>query len=127
MSDLLPGLMAKDWNSHDSEQVAYFDDVVRGMIPISAHLDGAQNDVAQRVDPGIDHWPLHRIAVPTLLIHGNADENSDYKGSVYVASKVPNAGLVTIAGGDHFVPLTHMREVREHIRRFVRTHMDSAH
>jgi 2-hydroxy-6-oxonona-2,4-dienedioate hydrolase len=123
LSDVAPALMVKDWNAKDPEQVAFFKALARGMIPIALHLDGARNDVAQRVDPNIDDWPLERITVPTLLIHGDADENSDYKGSVYVASKIPRAELVTFAGGDHFIPVTHVREVREHIRRFVREHM----
>jgi pimeloyl-ACP methyl ester carboxylesterase len=123
LSDVLPGLMVKDWNRNDPEQVAFFNGVLRGMIPIASHLDGARNDEAQRVDPNIDHWPLERITVPTLLIHGNADENSAYRGSVAVASKIPHAELVTFAGGDHFIPVTHAREIREHIRRFVQMHM----
>ena len=123
LSNVLPGLIVKDWNRNDPEQVAFFNGLLRGMIPITSHLDGARNDETQRVDRNIDRWPLERITIPTLLIHGNADENSDYKGSVYVASKIPHAELVTFAGGDHFIPVTHAREIREHIHRFVGAHL----
>ncbi|HTE39181.1 MAG TPA: alpha/beta hydrolase [Steroidobacteraceae bacterium] len=125
LSDSLPAMMIKDWNSNDPEQVAFFRELLHGMIPIAPHLDGALNDEAQRIDPNIDRWPLEQIKVPTLLIHGDADENSTYQGSVYVASKVPNAKLVTFAGGDHYIVFTRMHEIREHIRAFVRDQLAS--
>ena len=119
---VVAGAMIKDLNRKDPEQIKFFDGVMKSLIPLSRRIEGAQNDAAQRIDPNIDHWPLERISVPTLLIHGTADENSAYQGSVYVASKIRGAELVTFAGGDHFFPVTHAKEVREHIRSFVNRH-----
>ena len=121
--NLVAGAMMKDWNRKDSEQVAFFEGVMKSIIPLGRRFEGVHNDQVQRTDPNIDHWPLDRIAVPTLLIHGTADENSDYNGSVYVASKVRGAKLVTFPGGDHFLPITHAREVRDQMRQFVTSRM----
>lgn len=123
MRNVVAGAMMKDWNPKDSEQVAFLDGVMKSIIPLGRRFEGVLNDQVQRTDPNIDRWPLERITVPTLLIHGTADENSDYKGSEYVASKVRDAKLVTFPGGDHFLPITHAQEVRDHMRQFVRRHI----
>lgn len=110
-------MMMQGFDRHDVRQVA----VLKGVMPthIALRVPAAINDGLQRRDPGIDRWPLERIAVPTLIIHGDADENSDYAGSVRVASKVPGAKLVTFAGGDHYIPVTHLEEVQAEVRAFV--------
>lgn len=119
MGDLLPRLMIKDFDPTDSQQLAYFKGVMNSLIPLSPRFAGRQNDIVQRVDPRIDQWPLDHITVPTLIFHGNADDNSDYQGSVQVAAKIPKAKLVTFEGGDHFIVITHAREIRDHVLRFV--------
>lgn len=117
MGSSLGALTMKGFDRHDVRQVA----VLKGVMPthIALRVPGSINDGLQRRDPAIDRWPLERIAVPTLIIHGDADENSDYAGSVRVASKVPGAKLVTFAGGDHYIPITHLEEVQAHVRAFV--------
>jgi pimeloyl-ACP methyl ester carboxylesterase len=111
-------MMAKDFDADDSRQVGMLRSLMP--LPIAPRVPGALNDGLQRKDPGIDHWPLERISVPTLLIHGDADENSDYAASVRIASKVPGAKLITYKGGDHYIVITHMKEVRAHIDTFVK-------
>lgn len=88
--------------------------------PAGAQLDGLRNDILQRDDPAIDDWPLARIAAPTLILHGNADENSAYEGSVAIAAKIPNAKLVTFEGGDHFIVITRADEVRSAVNDFLK-------
>jgi len=114
-------MMMKDFDRHDARQVTVMQSVLP--LPIASRVPGALNDGAQRKDPNIDRWPLERISVPTLIIHGDADENSDYAGSVRVASKVPGAKLITFAGGDHYIPITHVEELRAHIDAFVQDAM----
>lgn len=111
-------MMMKDFNRDDARQVAMMNALMP--IPIAERVPGALNDGLQRKDPKIDQWPLEQITVPTLLIHGNADENSIYEGSVQVAAKIPNSKLITFEGGDHYIPITHLPEVQRHIREFVR-------
>jgi pimeloyl-ACP methyl ester carboxylesterase len=118
-------LMMKGFDRHDPRQAA----VLQRVMPthISRRVPGAINDGLQRRDPGIDRWPLERISVPTLLIHGDADENSDYAGSVRVAAQVPGARLVTFEGGDHYLPITRLEEVQAHVRAFVAASMLHVH
>lgn len=41
------------------------------------------------------------INIPTLIVHGNADNDVPYSQSVKLVSLLPNAKLVTIDGADH--------------------------
>jgi pimeloyl-ACP methyl ester carboxylesterase len=93
--------------------------LVSVLFPAEGREPGIRNDVEQRDFPAIDSWPLERIAAPTLLIHGDADENSAYAGSVRVAARVPNAKLVTLAGADHNMIITRHAEIQAHIGGFL--------
>ncbi|MGD2131909.1 MAG: alpha/beta hydrolase [Maricaulaceae bacterium] len=106
-------------DADDPEQAAMARGLISSQVPFADRAAGIENDVLQRDDPAIDEWPLERISAPTLLLHGNADENSDYEGSVLVASKIPDAELVTFEGGDHFIVITRADEIRAHVDRFI--------
>ena len=110
----------KDFDENDPTQVAYVKDLVTIRVPAARRFEGRRNDLLQRTDPAVDRWPLEQITVPTLFIHGNADENSDYRLSVRAAARIPAARLETIEGGDHFMPVTHGDQVRRAIEDFVR-------
>jgi pimeloyl-ACP methyl ester carboxylesterase len=114
---LVGTMMINDFDRRDARQLVF----LQGLMPtpIAPRVPGALNDGLQRKDPDIDRWPLDKISVPTLIIHGDADENSDYAGSVRIASQVPRAKLITIKGGDHFIAITRIEEVRAHTRAFV--------
>lgn len=111
--------MMKGFDPNDTRQVQMLRSV--RPLPISSRVPGALNDGAQRKDPNIDHWPLATITVPTLLLHGDADENSNYQGSVRIASQVPGAKLITFHGGDHYFPITQLVAVQAHVREFLQT------
>ncbi len=120
LNDRLAGVVVKDLNRRDGAQTVFFRAVMRALIPFNRRFDGARNDVVQRLDPAIDRWPVAAISVPTLVLHGTADENSSYQDSAVLVSKIRQAELVTIPDADHFMPITHAREIQAHIRRFVR-------
>jgi pimeloyl-ACP methyl ester carboxylesterase len=88
-------------------------------VPWSEHVAGQRNDVVQWRDPAIDRWPLEEIAVPTLILHGDADQNTSYENSRAAAARSPNAELVTFEGGDHFVMISRWREVSGVVDRFL--------
>jgi pimeloyl-ACP methyl ester carboxylesterase len=46
---------------------------------------------------------LPAIRVPTLIIHRTGDRRIDVDGSRYIASRIPNAQFVELAGVDHLV------------------------
>lgn len=110
----LPG-----FDANDPTQVALARGLMQSIGAFDRRAEGVRNDLLQRDDPAIDHWPLEQIHVPTLLIHGTADENSDYAGSVDVAGRIPGARLVTLEGADHFAVITRGEEVRGSVDEFV--------
>lgn len=61
-----------------------------------------------------------KIAMPVLTIHGTKDRNAPYGSGREWASSLPNARLVTIAGGGHASwiddPLTVFGSIREFLR-----------
>jgi len=112
--------MMRGFNAQDPLHIALMREVGRGFIPASLRVAGRENDVAQYRTLGIESWPLETMSTPTLILHGNADANAPYKGSVRAAARIPNAELVTFDGGEHTIVLTRTHEINERIKRFVR-------
>jgi pimeloyl-ACP methyl ester carboxylesterase len=109
-----------DLDLRNPSQVAVTVDVLKSVLfRFGERLPGIRNDILQRDFPEIDSWPLETIPVPTLLLHGDMDENSTYQGSLHVASKVPNARLVTFEGADHNMLVTRGKEIQSHISQFI--------
>ncbi len=109
-----------DLDLDDAEQVVASRGILKTvLLGFEQRLPGIRNDILQRDFPEIDAWPLETISVPTLLIHGDRDENSVYEGSVHVRSKVPNARLVTYEGADHNMIITRGDEIRVEIDEFM--------
>ena len=44
---------------------------------------------------------LHRVDVPTLVVHGGADRRSPFSAAVAIAQAIPHARLVELAGLGH--------------------------
>lgn len=57
--------------------------------------------------PATAPLPVERIAVPTLLIWGDRDPVSPVAVGRHLASRLPNARLEIVPGGDHNVASTH--------------------
>jgi pimeloyl-ACP methyl ester carboxylesterase len=68
-------------------------------VPIDLRLEGWINDAEQFTI--LPPFPFGQICCPTLIIHGSADEIVPYAQAQTAAALIPNATLVTIAGGDH--------------------------
>jgi pimeloyl-ACP methyl ester carboxylesterase len=65
---------------------------------------------------------LPRIAVPTTLVHGSADQIIPLASTQYLAAHLQQAELVTIPDGGHALPYTHAAPIAASIRR--RLHAD---
>lgn len=111
--------MFKDYDPKNPQQAALMKDMMMSMIPAADRFAGRRNDLVQRSAAVVDRWPVEKITVPTLIVHGDADKNSDYQRSVALAKKIPKARLVTIAGADHYFPITRGAETRKYINEFV--------
>jgi pimeloyl-ACP methyl ester carboxylesterase len=64
--------------------------------------------------------PLERIAMPTLLIWGDADPISPVAIGQHLESRMPNAKLHVIAGGSHRLALDHPELVARLIGRHLK-------
>jgi len=115
---ILPSFI-KGLDLNDPEQRAMGGALAMSSVPATARNPGRENDRQQRTDRAIDNWPLEKIRVPTLIIHGTKDENSSYELSVKAVSRIPGAKLATIEGVDHFFPITRGPEMRTYMRDFL--------
>jgi dipeptidyl aminopeptidase/acylaminoacyl peptidase len=84
------------------------------------------NDAAQISN--LPNYPLERIDIPTLIVHGEADATVSYAHARAAADAIPDARLVTITGGTHETLFADGRAVNaiaaflaEHTATFART------
>jgi pimeloyl-ACP methyl ester carboxylesterase len=65
-------------------------------------------------------YPLARIAVPVLVVHGTRDAAVPFAqhGKV-LAERIPGAELVALEGGEHVAIFTHRDEARARVVPFL--------
>jgi pimeloyl-ACP methyl ester carboxylesterase len=93
--------------------------MVASVLPTRMRRPGQQNDSVEFRSLKFESWPLEDVTVPTLLIHGDADANAPYEGSVAAAARIPGSKLVTLEGGDHFIVLTEAERILEQVDAFL--------
>lgn len=118
-NDAILARMIKGIDLKDPEQRATAEALMMSAFPAAARNPGRENDRMQRTDRAVDNWPLESIRVPTLIIHGNKDTNSDYNLSVKAVARISGAKLITKEGADHFMLVTRAAELREDVRLFL--------
>ncbi len=63
---------------------------------------------------------LKKVEVPTLILHGDADELVPISNSAYLSSKiVKNATLTVIAGASHGMCTTHAERINQELLAFL--------
>ena len=74
------------------------------------------------VDPDADQsdFAPETIALPTLILHGDADQLAPVGIGRYLDGLIPNSTLVEYPGGSHMLPITHADALAEQISRFAR-------
>ncbi len=92
-------------------------DVFRTIAIHRLRKAGYDNDMEQFA--AITRYPLERITVPTLVLHGTSDYTVSFTEAEFVASKVPHAKLVAVEGGDHAFYVTHKEQVVPTLRAFL--------
>jgi pimeloyl-ACP methyl ester carboxylesterase len=73
-------------------------------------IAGTENDIRQTRSEM--SWPLETISVPTLVVHGKSDSVVPFEQAQRLASRVPDAELMAIEGGEHVSIFTHRNQVR---------------
>jgi pimeloyl-ACP methyl ester carboxylesterase len=72
--------------------------------------------------PTLPRYPVERISVPTLAVHGTADATVPYTHSQYLVDNVPGARLLKIEGGSHLSIVTHKETALTGVYRFLHEH-----
>jgi pimeloyl-ACP methyl ester carboxylesterase len=93
-------------------------DVFRTIAIHRLRKAGYDNDMEQFA--AITRYPLERITVPTLVLHGTSDYTVSFAEAEFVASKVSHAKLVAVEGGDHAFYVTHKERVIPTLRAFLK-------
>ncbi len=78
---------------------------------------GYENDFAQFAQ--LESLPLEQINVPTLVVHGTADDEVPFDDARLLASKLPRVTLLAIKGGDHASFYTSARTVIPMVHEFL--------
>jgi len=74
-------------------------DFFHSLAMSNLRLPGYDNDMAQF--DNITGYPLERVSVPTLALHGTADIDLPIAHAELVEAKVPGAKLIKAEGGGH--------------------------
>jgi pimeloyl-ACP methyl ester carboxylesterase len=89
------------------------------LFPVKPRREGAVFDGFVS-NLAADRFPLHQLAVRTLVINARDDTSlAPYPFAAKAADRIPGAGLVSIENGGHWF-LGHDADVREAIGAFVR-------
>jgi pimeloyl-ACP methyl ester carboxylesterase len=84
---------------------------------MALRLPGTLNDVAIT---RAREYPLERIAVPVLVVHGTADPHVPFaRHGKVLAERIPGAELVALEGGAHAAIFTDRDEARARVVRFL--------
>ncbi len=94
-------------------------DLIRALqdacLPFSERLAGTINDLTRAVED----FPLEKITVPTLVIHGTEDNLVPFSVGQAAAGCIPGAVFIPIRGGSHIWLATHKAETLPPIRDFL--------
>lgn len=85
--------------------------------------DGHLNDIAQYAN--MEDGMIANIQAPTLIIHGNEDNNVAYQYATFADRFLPNSKLYTVDKAGHMAALTHYEEVQEQIKSFLKAQKES--
>ena len=75
-----------------------------GWLPFKKTGDGLDNDIIQFTT--MDDLELESIVSPTIIFHGNIDDNVPFSHAQNASKTIPGATLVEMKGKDHFVFFT---------------------
>lgn len=84
---------------------------------LARRLPGTENDIAQCA--AAESYPLARIGVPTLAIHGRCDRVVPFTHAEAVSREVSGARMLALEDGGHVCLFTHLDEVRAGVREFL--------
>ena len=75
--------------------------IKRSMFPRELSNDGYINDLNQF--SALENFPLEKITVPTIILHGDKDEDVPFSFAQNASKRIPNATLFEMKGKTHHV------------------------
>ena len=106
----------------DPKRLDVFYSIVRSMSPVSCRREGFKNDLRQLID--ISRFPLEKIDVPTLIIHGTNDADVLFHHPKHAAIAIPKAELFLVIGGFHILSISdNADQITEKKIEFLRKYM----
>jgi pimeloyl-ACP methyl ester carboxylesterase len=100
-----------------AEEKARVDEILWGILPVSARANGLLNDARLATDPA--PMPIEQIRTPTLTISLEDDLYGTFAAARHIAATVPGARLISYPTGGH-VWVGHDAEVFADIDAFLR-------
>jgi pimeloyl-ACP methyl ester carboxylesterase len=99
-------------------QIEWYKEFLRSTIPMSVRKSGLDNDLKQLKTVG--DYPLEKIKVPTLIVHGTADKDVPITHAEFANSKISNSSLISLKGVGHIIWLgKHLDELKMKILKFL--------
>jgi pimeloyl-ACP methyl ester carboxylesterase len=102
----------------DPEALALFLELTAGTASrLAERLPGTVNDVAVT---RTREYPLERLGVATLVIHGTADPHVPFAAhGARLAARIPGARLLAVPGGEHACIFSHRAQARQAVAAFL--------
>lgn len=120
-------LLSEQINQHldnmrqNPDLVAWYKALIRSTGPLSLRKAGLDNDLEQLA--ALTRLPLAQIALPMLVLHGQADADVPYHHAQFVAETMPNAQLITLPNAGHLIWLSpEWPAVRQQLAHFLQLH-----
>ncbi len=93
-------------------------DLQNACLPLSQRAAGTINDLSKTATGIL----LEEVTVPTLVIHGTADNLVPFSQGQAAADRIPGAEFKPLQGGSHIWMATHKDETKPVIRTFLNQH-----
>jgi pimeloyl-ACP methyl ester carboxylesterase len=94
--------------------------LLKVVFPVTPRLAGMLNDLYWMVKN--PNYPIEKIEIPTLVIHGTDDLVVPIEQARYTIQQIPGAKLVTVPGGGHLAFAIFQAEVKDVTLRFIEHH-----
>ncbi len=103
-------------SKEEGEKMDWF--VERGLYPFASVEEGIENDTKEFLN--LKDFEFEKITSPTILFHGDEDDNVPFSHSQNAAKRIPNSTLFEMYGKDHFVFITSYNDtINSEIMRFI--------
>jgi pimeloyl-ACP methyl ester carboxylesterase len=94
-------------------------DFYQTAFPIALNYDGIRNDIRQMANS--PDYPLEKVQVPTLIIHGDDDAHLPFPLAESNNRRILNSTMVRIPRGGHYACILHAEEIKSALGRFLHT------